>query len=154
MGHFNIDRSLLDYHQAALHPQREMGHKGKGSQREIRCGSCLRDTEPLQDREVAGTLLPPGHKDDPETLCQDLDQSVVSLACVWLTWKRADCQGSPADLFCYIHRDVLLFIYHFSPKLGFHFSLLMSNTVSPGIAVTKSALQSQTIIPFVPKDMQ
>ena len=154
VGHFNIDRSVLDYSQAALHPQREMGNRGKGSQREISCGSCPRDMERLQDREVAGTLLPSCSKDDPETLCQDLDQSVVSLPCVWLTWKHADCQGSPVDLFCYIHADVLLFIYHFSPKLGFHCSLLMSSTVSPGIAVTKSILQFQTIIPFVPKDMQ
>ena len=140
MGHFNIDRSVLDYSRAALHPQR-MGHRGKGNQREISCGSCPRDTERLQDREVASTLLPPCSRDDP-------------LRGIWLTWKRADFQGYPVDLFCYIHTDILLFIYHFSPKLGFHCSLLMSSTVSPGIAVTKSTLQFQTIIPFVPKDMQ
>ena len=131
-----------------------MGHKGKRRQREVHCGSCLKDRERLQDREVVGTLLPPCSKDDPETVCQDLDQSVIRVAYVWLMCKRADCQGSPVDLFCYIHTDRILFIFHFSPKLGFNCFLLMPSTVSPAIPVTKSTLQSQTTISFVPKDTQ
>lgn len=64
---FIIKYSLLDYIQAVLYPKERWDRKGREVKGKYPWGSLPWDREPLQDREVTYTLLPPCSKDDHGT---------------------------------------------------------------------------------------
>lgn len=67
-------------------------------------------------------------------------------------WRCAKFLGlHDGSVLLYLHNSYYSSFSVFSPRLGFHYFLIIPNLVSLAIPITKNSLQFQTILPVDPR---